>query len=176
VARTLLDLGDLEPARLVERALEQAEVLCVFDLTAVEVALERAGPRRGPGVLRNVLGDLGEPTLTDRELEELMLELIRGAGLPQPEVNAWVTAEGVAYKADFLWRAERLIAETDSRAFHTSRRAFEHDRLRDQRLALAGFTVVRFTWRQVTRDPGGVGATLAGLLEAGRPLARLASP
>jgi very-short-patch-repair endonuclease/predicted transcriptional regulator of viral defense system len=164
VARTLVDLGDREPPRLVERALDQAETHGVFDLAAVEDVLERVGPRRATGVLRRLLAELGEPALTDRELEELFLQLIRDAGLPAPAVNTWITGDGWAYKADFLWRAERLVVETDSRAFHTSRHAFEHDRLRDQRLTLAGYTVVRFTWRQVTGDPAGVAGTLAALL------------
>ena len=99
-----------------------------------------------------------------------MLELIRTAELHQPEVNAWITADGWAYKADFLWRAERLVVETDGRAFHSSRRAFEHDRLRDQRLILAGYTVVRFTWRQLVREPERVQRVVRNLL------ARLAHP
>jgi hypothetical protein len=168
VARTLADLGDREPARLVERAIDQAEVLGLFDLLALEDVLRRLGPRRGPGVLRALLAKLGEPTLTDRELEELFLELIRAAGLPDPAVNVWITGDGWAYKADFLWRSERLVVETDSRTYHSSRRAFEHDRLRDQRLALAGYRVVRFTWRQLTRDPAGVAETLAALLSSAR--------
>jgi hypothetical protein len=142
----------------------------VFDLTAIEDVLRRAGPRRGPGVLRALLAQLAEPTLTDRELEELFLALIREAGLPPPAVNAWITGDGWAYKADFLWRAERLVVETDSRAFHTSRKAFEHDRLRDQRLTLAGYTVVRFTWRQLLEEPDRVRRVVRDLL------ARLAHP
>jgi very-short-patch-repair endonuclease len=71
---------------------------------------------------------------------------------------------------EFLWRAERLILETDGRDVHTTRRAFEHDRLRDQRLTRAGFTVVRFTWRQVTRDADRVLQSTQDLL------ARLARP
>ena len=170
IARTLVDLGDREPPRLVERALDQAETHGVFDLTAIEDVLKRVGPRRGAGVLHALLAELGSSTLTDRELEELFLQLTRDAGLPTPAVNTWITGDGWAYKADFLWRAERLIVETDSRAFHTSRRAFEHDRLRDQRLTLAGYTVVRFTWRQLLREPGRVQGVVRDLL------ARLAHP
>ena len=47
---------------------------------------------------------------------------------------------------------------------------FERDRLRDQRLTLAGFTMVRFTWRQVPREPDRVLRTTQDLL------ARLARP
>ncbi|MEA2218555.1 MAG: hypothetical protein QOJ35_1181 [Solirubrobacteraceae bacterium] len=60
------------------------------------------------------------------------------AGLPRPEVNAWLPMSPTGYEADFLWRAARLVVETDGRAVHRTRRAFEHDRRRDQRLILAG--------------------------------------
>ena len=171
VARTLIDLGDVAGRREVERAVDQAEVKRLFDLRATEDALERAGPRRGARVLRAVLADRQEPTLTQSRLEEGFLALCRTAALPSPAVNAWIAVEdGVAYKADFLWRAERLVVETDGRGFHSHRAAFEHDRLRDQRLTLAGYTVVRFTWRQVRHEPGRVAGALAGLL------ARLARP
>ena len=171
VARTLVDLGDVVPRRAVERAVDQAELLRLFDLRAVEDALDRAGRRRGAGLLRAVLADYEEPTITRRELEERFLALCRSASLPSPSVNAWITlSEGVAYQADFLWREHKLIVETDGRDVHTTRKAFEHDRERDQRLTLAGFTVVRFTWRQVTREPRRVAEALGGLL------ARLARP
>jgi hypothetical protein len=179
VARTLVDLGDDVAQQGVERAVGQAEVLGVFDGAAVESALARAGSRRGAGILGAVLEDFKEPNLTRRELEKRFLALCKQASLPSPAVNAWVTLpDGVAYQADFLWRAERLIVETDSRTFHSHRAAFENDRLRDQRLTLAGFTVVRFTWRQVTREPGRVSCTVGRLLAQGRhpPLARLARP
>jgi predicted transcriptional regulator of viral defense system len=171
MARTLVDLGDVVSRCAVERAVDQAEVLRVFDGKAVHEALARAGPRRGAGILRAVLRSYEEPTVTRRELEERFLALCRTASLPSPAANAWITLDdGIAYKADFLWRTERLIAETDGRDVHTTRKAFEHDRLRDQRLTLAGFTIVRFTWRQVTREP----QRIAGALQA--LLARLARP
>ena len=171
VARTLVDLGDVVSRREVEQAVNQAEVLRLFDGKAVNEALARAGPRRGAGILRVVLASYKQPTLTEKELEERFLALCRRTSLPSPAVNAWIACDdGVSYKADFLWRTEKLIAETDGRDVHTTRKAFEHDRLRDQRLTLAGYTVVRFTWRQVAGQPGSVAEALRGLL------ARLARP
>jgi putative AbiEi antitoxin of type IV toxin-antitoxin system/uncharacterized protein DUF559 len=171
VARTLVDLGDVVPERGVEQAVDQAEVQRLFDGRAVKEALGRAGPRRGAGVLRKVLEGYEEPTLTNQALEERFLALCRTASLPSPVVNAWIMpADGVTYQADFLWRQQRLIAETDGRDVHTTRKAFEHDRLRDQHLTLAGYTVVRFTWRQVQREPRRVAGVLRSLL------ARLARP
>jgi very-short-patch-repair endonuclease len=154
VARTLLDLADVIDERGVEKAIDQAEVLRVFDLREMEEVLERADGRRGASVVRRLLAKYGGPTLTDEELEELFLALCRRASLPSPAVNEWVVLEdGIAYKADFLWRAERLIVETDGWGSHRTRRAFEHDRRRDRRLRLAAWDVIRFTWHDVEREP-----------------------
>jgi predicted transcriptional regulator of viral defense system len=179
VARTLVDLGDDVDQQGVQRAVSQAEVMDLFDGVAVDEALALAGPRRGARILRAVLADYEEPTLTRTELEKRFLALCRRASVSSPAVNAWITLpDGVAYQVDFLWREERIIVETDSRAFHSHRTAFENDRLRDQRLTLAGYTVLRFTWRQVTGEAARVAATITRLLARGRhpPLARLARP
>jgi hypothetical protein len=164
VARTLLDLAEVVDRRGVERALDRAEMLRLFDLRAVEEVLARADGRRGAGVLRAVLAGLGEPTLTDTEIEELCLALCDRAGLARPEVNAWLPLAGEEWKADFLWRPERLIVETDGRASHDTRLAFERDRRRDRRLALAGYRVLRFTWREVRDEPEAVAATIGSML------------
>jgi very-short-patch-repair endonuclease len=65
---------------------------------------------------------------------------------------------------DFVWRDQRVIVETDGHETHHTRRAFEEDRLRDQRLIVAGWTVIRITWRQLTQRPDEVMRRLARLL------------
>jgi len=166
VARTLLDLAEVLERRQVERACEQSEVERVFDLREVEDVLERADGRRGAAVLRSILAEQAIGTaLTRRELEALFLELCRAAGLPRPDVNAWLPLEPTGVEADFLWRERRLVVETDGRETHFTTWAFESDRRRDQRLMLAGWRVVRFTWRQVVEEPARVAATVGSLLE-----------
>jgi predicted transcriptional regulator of viral defense system len=163
-ARTLLDLAEDVDERGVERAVDQAEVLRIFDLRAVEDVLERATGRRGGAVVRRVLASYAGPTLTDRELEERFLALCKRASLPRPAVNEWIALDdGTAYKVDFLWRAERLTVETDGWGSHGTRRAFEEDRRRDRRLRMAGWEVVRFTWRDVEREPDEVATVIAHL-------------
>lgn len=49
--------------------------------------------------------------------------------------------------------------------YHATRGRFERDRRRDQALMLAGWRVVRFTWRQVFQETGQVIATVIALLE-----------
>jgi very-short-patch-repair endonuclease len=112
-----------------------------------------------------VLGlDLGaravDADLTRSELEHRFLWLCRRHRLPTPEVNARVGS----FVVDFLWRSRRLVVETDGYRFHRGRLAFEADRARDVELKLLGYTVVRFTHRQVVDEPLWVTRTLRGLL------------
>ena len=105
-----------------------------------------------------------EPAFTESELEEAFLELCRTHGLPRPEVGVWVATRDGHLKADFLWRAPRLVVETDGYAFHGHRLAFERDHRRDALLDLAGWKVRRFTWRQVAMDADLVAATVRAAL------------
>ncbi len=164
VARTLLDLSEVVDRRGLERAIDRAEMLRRFDLRAVEDVLARAGGRRGVGVLRSVLGSWSDHGLTETEIEERFFRACDAARLPRPLANAWLRLEDREIKADFLWPAERLVVETDGRATHSTHAAFEEDRRRDQSLVLAGYRVVRFTWRQVTDEPALVAATVRALL------------
>jgi very-short-patch-repair endonuclease/predicted transcriptional regulator of viral defense system len=172
IARTLVDLGDVVHRREVERAVEQADILQLFDLREVERAIERAGRRRGAGILLSVLEDLAGRTLTESDLEEAFLALCRNAGLPTPEVNTWMTLpDGTPAKIDFLWRRERLAVETDGRRFHRTRQSRERDARRDQLLRLMAFEPVRFTERQVAKEPAWVRACLSELIARRQPLA-----
>jgi very-short-patch-repair endonuclease len=49
---------------------------------------------------------------------------------------------------------------------HRTRKAFEADRRRDQLLAEAGYATLRFTWRQLTREPERVARTIQAGLKA----------
>ncbi|MGH2991739.1 MAG: type IV toxin-antitoxin system AbiEi family antitoxin domain-containing protein [Solirubrobacterales bacterium] len=167
VARTLLDLAGVVERRSVERAYEQAEVLGVLDVSAVEAVLTRSFRRPGSAVLRGIVsGARPGESLTRSELEERFLAICGAAALPRPRVNAWVRlGDGDGVEVDFVWPEQRLIVETDGHRVHRTRQAFERDRARDRRLLLAGWMVVRFTWRQLVNDNEEVVATLRALLE-----------
>jgi predicted transcriptional regulator of viral defense system len=165
VSRTLLDLADVVDGLRLERAIAQAEVVGVFDLNAVNDVLERAVGRRGSARLRAVLDAYEEGTaLTRSELEEFAVEICRSVGVEPPQVNQWIALDGGAVQVDLLWRRQKLIVEVDGHRFHGNRSAFERDRERDQRLTLAGYRVVRFTWRQITREPEKLGSRIAELV------------
>jgi hypothetical protein len=165
VARTLLDLADVVDRRSVERACEQAEVMGILNLRAVEDVLAESWGRHGASVLRAVVRDFDPcATLTRNELEQRFLSLCDAAGVARPRVNAWIPLDGGGVEVDFLWPAHRLAVETDGHRVHGTRQAFERDRRRDRRLLLEGWRVVRFTWRQLVSDPEEVAATIRALL------------
>ena len=133
-----------------------------------EAALRRligARPgRRGAAPLQRLLDRQAGPSLTRSQAEERFLALVRQAGFPHPEVNVRLGGHLV----DFLWRDERLVVEVDGYRFHSSRAAFERDRLRDAALEEAGLWVIRVTWRQLTEQPYALVARLARALRPDR--------
>lgn len=158
--RTLIDLADvLSPQRL-ERVVHRAEILRLLDAAAVQRQLD--APGRRSATIRAALETLGVGTQVTRSvLEERMLRLVAHHRLPRPLVNFVV--EG--HEVDFFWSAARLCVETDGAGTHLTPTAFELDRERDAQLTLAGYRVVRFTWRQLRDRPQTVAATIRGLLE-----------
>jgi very-short-patch-repair endonuclease len=68
-----------------------------------------------------------------------------------------------------VFEAERVVVELDGRAFHTTSDRFERDRQRQNQLIGAGWTVRRFTWRDLTQRPAYVVATIRQLLQDQAP-------
>jgi len=163
-SRTLLDIaGIVSPASLA-RAVERSVKLNLFDLRAMELTLAQHPRSRGAAQLRSVLDTYRDDVLTRSTLEVLFLGLCAEHGIPPPAMNTLVEGEEV----DFLWRAERIVVETDGHGDHGTRAAFESDRAKDARLVVAGYRVVRFTHRQVTRDPAKVADTVRAVLSGAR--------
>jgi very-short-patch-repair endonuclease len=155
-ARTITDLADFVSARRVARLIDEADYLGLplHDLRP------RPG-RRGRGRLARVLAqhDPGS-TRTRSELEERMLSLLRGHRSAPPELNCSI--EG--YEADFVWREQRLIVETDGWRAHGTRGAFERDRRRDAELTAKGWRVLRVSYAQLVREPAWVAERIARAL------------
>jgi very-short-patch-repair endonuclease len=120
--------------------------------------LVRAHPRRrGTAVFAAIAAEhRPDQPLSRSDLEDRLFELCVGSGLPRPRVNHRV----LDLKVDLLWPEHRVVAEADTVAFHGTWRSRENDLDRDAALAAAGYTVHRFTDRQVDRTPGAVVAAL----------------
>jgi hypothetical protein len=165
--RTLLDLAPVLRPRQLERALNEADVLRLTDDLSLLDLLARYPHRPGAPALRAALeARRAGATVTRSELEELFLELVDGAGLPRPRVNVPIEVPGRTFEVDCAWVGRRLAVELDGRGVHHTLPAFERDRERDRLLAVAGWRVVRVTWRQLRDQPHRLAADLRALLTA----------
>jgi very-short-patch-repair endonuclease len=149
-------LADLPPHEL-DDAYNEALVLRL--VTHQEV---RAIAARSPA-LRAIVEDL--PGMTRSKMERALRALIKQAGLPAPQTN--VRVQG--HEVDMYWPAHHLVVEFDGWSTHSSRTAFESDRLRDAQLQLAGERVIRVTGRQLQRRPHELVARLAVATSTDRP-------
>lgn len=173
VERALLDFASTAPIWELRKAVAEAEVLRVLDHAAMRRLIRRSRGRRGVARLRLLLDEVHPETKRTRsELERMFLRMCTAAQLPRPEVNVSLDLGNGSLTPDFLWRDAGLILEADSRRFHDTHSAFQHDRRREQRLQLAGWRVSRCTWEQVEREPRRLAETISGLLAQKNPRRR----
>jgi very-short-patch-repair endonuclease len=155
VARTLLDLGAVLPPSQVHLALDSARRHRLTDWDALLTTLTghaRRG-RDGVGVLRAILDDhFGEVAATDSGFERLVVTLLVGAGLPAPVLQHEVVVGGRRYRLDLSYPDAGVAIELDG-LDHLRHDVFESDRPRQNSVVLAGWTVLRFTWRQYRDTP-----------------------
>lgn len=159
-ARAVLDLAMGLPATELARVAEEARVQRLVSSHDLEQVCERYRGHPGTGMLTQYLRRGAEPAVTRSVAERRMLELLRAAGLPEPEANARIHD----YEVDFLWRDQRLVMEVDGYKFHCTRAAFERDRAKGAKLAAAGLSVIRVTWRQLQDESYSVIASVAQAL------------
>lgn len=162
--RTLLDEAEvLSPQRL-RSMLEAVQRRDLLNLESLQALLARSPGRRGVKPLRAALALLhDEAPWTQSELERRFLELIRAAGLPEPQAN--VVVEGVV--VDFFWPAQRLVVEVDGYRFHKAKRTFEDDRRRDAKLQIAAVRVLRVTHQRIAAEANALLDDLHRLLRLG---------
>jgi very-short-patch-repair endonuclease len=131
-----------------EAAINEADKLNLVDPERLRSALGQVGRRPGVGVLRKVL-DYRTFTLTQSQLERMLLPIARRAGLDKPATSVWVHG----FLVDFLWQELGLVVETDGLRYHRTPQQQARDRVRDQSLTATGLTVLRFTRAQVRYEP-----------------------
>lgn len=173
VLRVLADLGAVLPLPFVERALERAigRRLCTFDdAVGVLYELSKQG-RNGIGVLRAALDGWGHGTVEpDSVLEAAFARMCKQHDLPTPVFQHEVWVGGRRRRLDAAWPRQMVAVEVDGFASRVSLDRFQDDRTRQNALVRAGWTVLRFTWADVTRRPGATATTLTSVLGAGLPL------
>ena len=161
VARTLLDLARTISHDELTRALRESQFRRIFDLDeALEVVARR--PCRP---LRALLDDFAP---TQSHLEDRLLDICDRHRIERPLTQQPLLGRRV----DFLWPHARLVVETDGWEAHHTRAAFQADRNSTNRLQLAGYSVLRFTYSDVARRP----AQVAGLIRDALARRRASEP
>src|SRR4051812_38321492 len=160
VARTLVDLAGMVGMKTLRKTVGRAAILRKLDLQAVDIAIYNAKRRRGLKVLELALVPYrtkdGKVPDVRSDFETLVLPELIEMGLPRPGVNVWLKVEGERFLIDFLWKAQRVIVETDGRETHETPTAFQDDRRRDQFFAASGYRVLRVTWNQIQSERNAV--------------------
>lgn len=164
VPRTLLDLAASVRQWRLDRCLERAEELELFDLVQVESLLGRTVGHPGHGRLRRAIGVYRDPGFTRSGLERRFLDLVREAGLPLPSTGFNVRG----YELDVYWPRERFAVELDTYSTHGGHASFESDRLRQEDLMLVGIEMTRVTGHRLEREPRRVIERVARLLRQRR--------
>ncbi|MGF1664714.1 MAG: hypothetical protein ACFCVC_00415 [Acidimicrobiia bacterium] len=166
IARTLFDLcAVLHPKHasaiaqdlVLERRIDHASLLATHDAIA----------RRGkPGVksFRRILDLTGNAGIPPTELERRGLDLLERAGIPTGEREYPIPWQSQR-RFDLAWPAVRLAVEWDSRRWHGAMEQMTFDRRRDREATLNGWTLVRFTWDDVTIRPNEVASAVRALLD-----------
>jgi very-short-patch-repair endonuclease len=164
VAQTLLDFAVIASTERVRFVLANADYQGILDVEALEQLLARGRP--GSATLRAALGR-HQPrlALTRSELERKFIALCETHRIPLPEVNTYV--EGLL--VDAVWREQRVVVELDGVKGHRTAAQLERDHQRDLTLRAAGFTVVRYTYKQITEQAQVVAVELCALLSLAAP-------
>lgn len=160
VARTLLDLAGTSGNRL-DEFFDSAARSGLLEREELLPVLDRGPGWKGIGRLRHLIEEWDPLLTTSRsDLEMKFLRICRQSQLPEPHMNSRMAG----YEVDFLWPLEKLVVEVDGFEFHSGQAAFEADHVRDADLAMAGYRVVRFTYRKVMFEPAFVTSRLKALL------------
>jgi very-short-patch-repair endonuclease len=157
--RTTIDLAIRLPPAGLERLINEADRVGLFDPERLLIALDDYPGVHGVGRLRSVLG-ARTFRLTDSELERRFLRIVEKAKLPFPLTRQEVNG----FRVDFFWPALGLVVETDGLTYHRTPSQQARDRVRDQAHLAAGLRPLRFTHAQVRYESGYVCETLTAVV------------
>jgi very-short-patch-repair endonuclease/predicted transcriptional regulator of viral defense system len=171
LVRTLVDLPAVVSELRAGIALDHAArrrpgLLAAVEQRHLEVA--RRG-RNGTVALRTLLAERGAgPITVDSGFERRMRRLIDQGGLPAPVGQHQVRNGSFTCYLDLAWPELKVAVECDSLRHHADERAFRWDRRRRRELELQGWTVLEFTYRELTQEPGLVLRQIAAALDQAR--------
>jgi very-short-patch-repair endonuclease len=155
IARTAIDLLAVLPAGAADDLYAWLDAHGRLGRGQLTEAVRRHTGRRGVGRLRDLQRRTAAGAVS--EAERRMHMLLRRARIEGWSAGARIfDAQGLVGVVDLLFEAERVVVEIDGWRAHSGPAAFQRDRRRQNRLLLAGYVVLRFTWDDITTRPDAV--------------------
>jgi hypothetical protein len=156
--RTVVDLGASASPDRVAMCLDSAlrrRLFTAWDVRRYIARVAKPG-RTGVGTIRPLIEErLTWQDLTESTLEDAFRRVVEGSPYPLPVTQLVVEDRGdFVGRFDFAYPERMALIETDSERFHMDLASFQTDREKQNRAQMLGWTVYRFTWRQIVDDPG----------------------
>ncbi|MFC7622638.1 endonuclease domain-containing protein [Microlunatus sp. GCM10028923] len=163
-ALTALDLAPFDHGASIDRLLRTG-LATIEDL---DDALDETPGRRANQVRRRWLTKSRRRPWSPSERE--LHDLLKTARIDGWLGNCAIMVGSIRYVVDLVFREARVAIEVDGYEYHRAERweQFHRDRRKWTDLAADGWTVLHFTWPQLTEDPDWVLASIRKALAASR--------
>ena len=168
-ARTLLDLADVASRSRLAELVAAGVRVGACTLQEMMDVIEAHPNARGRARLRHALEVLGDDGSRSRSnVEVAALQALLDASLPRPVVAHRVVDERgrLIAEIDLAYPHLRLAIEIDGFRWHSSPERKRRDEQRQNRLVLAGWTVLRFSASEVLARPERLVAAVRRILQA----------
>lgn len=153
LVRTLIDCVAASDQWLMVQMLDSVAPSATTWRQIHEVATRMSNGRPRVRSLGDLTGPHGSARLRST-LERVAREAFRANGITGGRWNVVIRdGAGRIREVDVCFDGARVIVEFDGLRFHAGVEPFQRDRETDRRLQLAGWLVLRFTWRDVAYDP-----------------------
>lgn len=151
VPRTLVDCASDVDRWLALRMLDSVSASSAGWRAVHAMAETMSNGRAGVRAIADVTAPDGAERFRSM-LERRAADVLRSHHVPPGEWNTVIHDQrGRVREVDLCFRGAKLIVEFDGLRYHRSAGQAQRDRATDRRLALAGWRVLRFTWRDVTQ-------------------------
>jgi hypothetical protein len=155
VERTLVDVCGAVPARTLRSAVNDGlrrSLVTIPRLARTVDEVPRSGRRKIVPMVELLRMLVPGYDAGDSDPEVDLVELLVSAGLPRPQQQVKVLAEGHVHYVDVGWPAVRCGFEYDSEEFHGSLDSMHEDRARLRRLKRAGWDIWPVTSRTTRNE------------------------
>lgn len=155
IERTLFDVATVLAPSRVGRAIDEALRRGKTTLARLQMQATTSSGRSGQTTFRRLLNERDErDAQAESRLEAMLLQILRRAKLPPPHAQYRVIEAGISIaRLDFAYPEHRLGIEADGYRWHSGVQRWGEDIQRENRLKLLGWTLLHFSWADVSKRP-----------------------